>query len=408
MGQPGGRIAEKYTTNPEPGQSKCGMRMVPVRNPHAAQKGRTTDVDADELQTLARGLLLQWVDPSEDDCNVTRHQPTASTAWMALAITALASPTRADAEATPTALSPPQLERQAEPMLEWGVPITVRATRDMHADYMLQGEQHLAAPDQDLALYTRVLLTNTSYADHIQKDGGLGVVAALDATVNRHITAGLALRATTFEESDEDGDGTEGGLEGTEIWTRAGWTEPAWGVTLVLAVLTDSEDDSELDTQVLGVRYRYSELLGDVNVDASWSLYAADDVLRLAPYWRVPLTQRLWIQPGFAVQWAGEGYGNFSLAAGLTLARVEVTGQLHWGGQVRPVYLDTMTAFNVSEVVTHGADLGIAVPIGEPWTLLANYQWQHLRTDATAVDDVITDSLTSDAHQLTVGVGFSY
>lgn len=294
-----------------------------------------------------------------------------------------------------------QLVRQGEPSVPPAVPQTTRATRAM----MLQGEQHLEAPDEELALYARALLTNHSYADHVEKDGGLGLAIALDATVRRHITAGLALRTTAFEAELE---GSDTGFAESEFWGSVGWTERAWALNVVLAGIDDDDDETDLDTTVLGLRYRYSAVLGDARLEASLSLYDDQNVLRLAPTWRVPVTQRLWIEPGIALQLADEGYLSGAFRLGYDLDSVRMSAGVHYGDQFRPAALGTMSVHNYAEVVSHGADLEIAVPIGAPWTLLAGYAWRHLRADAHESDGVIIDNQTSDAHVLTVGVGYSY
>jgi hypothetical protein len=144
-------------------------------------------------------------------------------------------------------------------------------------------------------------------------------------------------------------------------------------------------------------------VFGDVIVNASVSSYDDYSVYRIAPSWRVPITDWLSVSPGFAVQRADGGTygaGTLAIVADTRVGTFWVDGR--YGSELRPAYLTDLVVIDATEKITRGAEVGARVPISKVVSVYGSYAISRLQR---------TDSLTpseSYAHALSLGPLLSF
>jgi hypothetical protein len=178
-----------------------------------------------------------------------------------------------------------------------------------------------------------------------------------------------------------------------ELYPYAGVSFLRFGITAHYALLDDGLDLG--DGHVIGVVGRYSPL-GDLSLEASYSIYAddvveVDDVFRAALSWRIPVVGPLTVVPGGALQLSGgTARGAGSLAVGVADERGEFWLGGKGGREVRPVYLAVPAAYNTSGVIPYGASVAGRVRMAPDWWLGGSLELQRhgsLDDDGTLSDD---------------------
>ncbi|MEL6178619.1 MAG: tetratricopeptide repeat protein [Myxococcota bacterium] len=269
-------------------------------------------------------------------------------------------------------------------------------------------------------------VTAHRYGGHPFKEQALGIALGFDAVSSEGWTAGLSGRLTAFtgaatatvelpgmpagpglppetitETITEDVE-----FRQAEVYGRAGWQQPQWGVEARAAYVDDSSEAS-FDATVFGLKGQLTDLLpGTLALEVNTSLYSDLTLIQATPAWRLMLGSSGWfIEPGATVVVGdGDSWVSGSGQVGWLGERGSVWAGGWYGDLVRPVYFDQPAVYNLDETMRYGAWAGAGWALGDgDWSVVLAYAWNHLRDDS---DD--GDGQESEMHLMTLGLGVTF
>jgi len=168
-----------------------------------------------------------------------------------------------------------------------------------------------------------------------------------------------------------------------EVYAHAAWSSPTFGLGLHTAVVADGSGVTGTSKHAAVVG-RYT-LFGDLQVDASVSVYGDRTITRIAPSWTIPIVGPLRLVPGFAVQ----GASGDTLVSGSLSVLLDWPGLSLWAGgryglEERPAYLDRSVVYDISDRIEWGAHAGIRIPFSKSFGVTAAYAYDRLHVDSTS------------------------
>jgi hypothetical protein len=166
-------------------------------------------------------------------------------------------------------------------------------------------------------------------------------------------------------------------------------------------LLSDASREQPI-SHVLGATMDTSLSLGLLHLESSVLLRAQDgNVLRLLTAWRAPLGGGVFLRPGVSMQVvSGELFGSASLTAEYWHGDFGIWAAGKFGRERSPVLLEAALAYDSASDILYGASAGTAIPLGDAVSLTLGYEWAHYTLDVDG------ESVASDGHFLTLGLGF--
>lgn len=230
----------------------------------------------------------------------------------------------------------------------------------------------------------RVLGVGHVYAGHPSLDWAAGLSAAAPMVIAEHLVLSPGYRYAHFllrgrERGRRGRRSNPGGrFDQHEAHFGVGGTWPEAGFLAQYAYLDDGSTDHN-HAHVVGLSLRYSPW-GDGFVSGNAAAFRSGWVGRVAPSWRMPATDWLDVQPGFALQFANREVLPSGFASLVVHGR---PGELVIGGkgglEERPVYLETPVIFAFAGRILWGAWLGGRLHLGRGVSLQASYETHRLR-----------------------------
>ncbi len=269
----------------------------------------------------------------------------------------------------------------------------------------LEGRALAVEAARALRLYVDGSVTLHLYPGHPFKAWALGLAPSLDARIARRMLVGGTYRYLAYALRDTGtgpGRGRGSGYQMNsqhQFHARLGAAWPFFGL---MAHFAWAQDDVALSnvTWVTGLSLRLSPF-GDIIGEGSVSIVNDATVVRGALAWGLPASDRVVVQPGFAILRSIEGE---VLPAANLLIRVRFEASSLWAGGrygrvERPAYLGLALVYNTIDQLLGGLFAGVRFETRSSLYAYLAYEWQAIETP------VERGLVRSNAHFLTVGLG---